>query len=138
MPKTKSGTTKIKTNPPIKPKKLQVKKYSKYYVGALLLIYILKVYGSLILNKKFGLISDDLWCYIHYVGTCALLCSFLYLLKDKVNSFIYSLGMSIFVSRLITQLSDTSGDGEEYWYEMISIIIITCILYFISTYKKKK
>ncbi len=105
-----------------------MKNYSKYYVPFLLLVYVLKVYGSLLLYE-YNLINDDVWCYIHYVGTCILLCLFLYLLKDKVSKLIYSLGMSIFVSRLITQLFHK---GEEYWYEMLFVIIITFLIYLMS------
>lgn len=83
--------------------------------------------------NKCGLISDSLWCDIDCVGNAFLLCSFLYLLKDKIHSFIYSLGMSVFVSRLITEL--LSG-GEEYWHEMISVIILTCTFYFVSKHLK--
>ena len=103
-------------------------KQKSIYTSLLILIYILKVYGSLILNK-FGLITDDTWCVIHYLGTCILYCGFLYLLKDKVNSFIYSLGMAIFVSRLFTQVC--SNDCE-YWYEMLSVITITSVIYLIK------
>lgn len=121
-----------------------MKKYSKYYVTALLVFYILKVYGSLILFKL-QFISDDLWRVIHYTGACIIFCSFFHLLKDKISDikinfvitkkFIYSLGMAIFTSRLITQLSDSSGEGEEYWYEMISVVIFTTVFNFISKHK---
>jgi len=98
------------------------------------MLFILKVYGSLFLNK-FNIIDDNTWCYIHYVGTCVMFCSFFYLLKDRMHSFIYSLGMSIFVSRLMTQLF---SEGMEYWYEMISVIFFTCIFYLISKYLKER
>jgi len=97
-------------------------------VPALILIYLFRVYGSLVLFK-FGLISDRVWLNIDYVGACFLFCSFLYLLKDKVNSFVYSLGMAVFVSRLCTELF---SEGVEYWYEMISIVTLTIVLYFIK------
>ena len=75
----------------------------KYLIYIILITYILKVYGTLILNK-YGFISDDTWCDLDCIGNAFLLCAFMYLLKDKIHSFIYSLGISIFVSRLITEL----------------------------------
>jgi hypothetical protein len=108
-----------------------MEKYKKHLATILIALDVLKVYGSLILNK-FNFISDDTWCYIHYVGTATILCGFLYLLKDKVNPFLYSLGMSIFISRLITQVC---SDGQEYWYEMISVITITSGVYLILKFK---
>lgn len=110
-----------------------MKFFNKYCVTVLLFVYLFKVYGSLILNK-YNLISNETWCYIHFVGTCAIFCAFLYLLRDKVNSFIYSLGMSVFISRLITQLTD---NGNEYWYEMIFVVSITSIIYIITKYRTK-
>ena len=98
------------------------------YIYIILSFYLLKVYGFLALNK-YGLISDLTWCNLHYIGNSFLLCGFLYLLKDKVNSFIYSLGMAIFVSRLFTELFNS---GLEYWYEMLSVITITTIIYSIK------
>ena len=130
---SKNTKPKTKTNPPIKPKRKQVKIFDKYCGEILFFIYLFKVYGSLILNK-YMLISDEAWCSIHFVGNCILFCSFLYLLRSKVNSFIYSLFMAVFVSRLITQLSD---NGKEYWYEMMFVIMITSLIYFISKYKTK-
>ena len=100
----------------------------KYSVHLILLVYLFKVYGALLLNK-FDIISDQTWCNIHYVGVCVLFCSFLFLLKKSISSFIYSLGTSIFVSRLVTELFFS---GKEYWHEMLFVILFTCIIYYLS------
>lgn len=83
--------------------------------------------------NSYGIISDETWCDLDCIGNALLLCSFMYLLKHKVHSFIYSLGMSIFVSRLITELFN---DGLEYWYEIISVILMTSCFYLILQSKK--
>jgi len=107
-----------------------MKKYSKYIIPVLLLVYVLEVYGSLILSK-YNIIDVLTWRLIHHIGICILLCSFFHLLKDRMNAFVYSLGISIFISRLITQLNG----GLEHWYEMVSVIALTIVFHFINKNK---
>ena len=107
-----------------------MEKHSKYIIPALLLVYVLEVYGSLILSK-YNIIDVLTWCLIHHIGICILLCSFLFLLKDKIKPFIYSIATSFFVGRLLTQLKG----GFELRYEMINFISITVVLYFLVKYK---
>jgi len=94
--------------------------------------YIFKVYGALALNKH-NIISDETWCYIHHVGNSILFYGFLYLIKDKIGDFFYSLWLSILSSRLITQMV---YNGEEYWYEAISVIGIHIFVYSLLKIKK--
>ena len=110
---------------------------SKYFIPLLILIYLFQVYGSLILNK-FELISDSAWCNIHYVGIATILVMFFLLIKDKLHHFVFSIGIAIFTSRLITELFSDGFEYYfemyeiEYYFEMISVISITSVIYFIK------
>jgi len=96
------------------------------------IIYIVKVYGALCLNKH-NIISDEKWCYIHHVGNAILFSGFLYFIKNKIGDFFYSLWTSVLISRLITQIFH---NGEEYWYEAFSVIGINIVLYSLLKIKK--
>ena len=101
---------------------------NKHFASILLFVFLAKAYGTLYLYKL-GLINVDTWVLAHDLGNCILFCGFWYLLKDKVNTFIHSLGMAIFVSRLITQVC---SNDYECWYEMLSVITVTIIIYSIK------
>ena len=115
-----------------------MKKHSKYIIPSLLVVYVLEAYGSLILFK-YDIISVLAWRFIHHVGICILLCSFLFLVKDKIKDvtivisqkLMLSIVTSFFIGRLITQLNG----GLEGKYEMINIIALTIVFHLLVKHK---
>lgn len=102
-------------------------------VKLILTIYILKVYGSLILYK-FGLISAVIWENIHFIGIQLILIFFLFRLRSFTDDRLYAVGIGVFTSRLITQIMG----GFELVYEMPFVIILSLTFYYLSQWNSKK
>ena len=90
-----------------------------------------KTYGCLLLFDS-GILDCNDWYVVDYSVSCAMFIYFTFLLKNMVNNLVYSISMTIFASRLITEVF---YDGMERWYELPLIIVCTIIFYFIQRIK---
>ena len=100
---------------------------NKYYLLALIIVYLFTVYGSVIIFNL-ELISRSTWNDIHYIGIATTLTMVTLLARKKIPCLLSSFLMAIFPSRLITELSSDT----EYKWEMISILILTVGVYYLE------
>ena len=104
--------------------------YRKFGIILIVLTYIFKVYGSLLLYSE-GYIGYESWASIHFAGVQLIFIMFTLLVKKHINILIYSICIGIFASRLISQLMFS---GFESYYEITMSALTPILIYFISKY----
>lgn len=100
----------------------------KYNVPAIIIVYLIKVYGSLYLYLE-EIISAKTWEDIHIICIQILFIMFFFRIRKTVCRSVYSAGMGLFTSRLVSQ---SYNGGFEFWFEIPGILIFTIIFYHIS------